>query len=892
MRFNLNFLFFFFAFAMSSLSAWATHNRAGEITYEHVSGFTYRVTITTCTKTNVIADRPWLNIDWGDLGVDAELDSLERQLPIQFLSNNAQINTYEGVHTYAGPGIFEISVLDPNRNSGVLNMPGSVNQPFCVRSTLIINPQTGQNNSVQLLNPPKEEACLNKRWIHNPGAYDPDGDLLVYSLVDCLGDSCNPIAGYERPDVFTDANDTFVIDAQTGDVTWEFPPLVGEYNIAILIEEFREVNGVLIKVGDVIRDMQITVQLCINNPPEIEAIEELCVLAGTSVSIEVNAADPDGDPVVLTAIGGPLTETDNLANFTNPSSGLGTFSWLPQCEEVRPAPYQVLFRAEDSGNQIPLVDLESWFITVVAPPVENPLAEPNGNTFELSWDVSPCIDAFSEAQQTLGSYKIYRRFGEYGFEPEECELGVPEYTGYQFLSEVSDLNSTSFIDEDVFFGGNYCYMVVTCFPNESISMASEEFCGVLAKTGPVITNASVESTAENGEVSLAWSPPTEIDLENFPGPYHYKLFTVSDFTGAQDLILETPDQLSLDNPDTLFNHSAVNTIDNPNAYRVELYSGKDLVQSSATASSIFLELIPDDNEITIVMNLSVPWQNLSYEVFRFNNDLAIFESIGTTTDPVFVDEGLTNNVEYCYLVTSTGTYGESSINDPLINNSQEVCGQAIDFTPPCAPTLSIDDNCEIEINTLTWNNPNSTCADDVIEYNIYYAATQEEELQLLTTIDLDTDTTFVFNELGDLGTIAGCFAVSALDSLLVYDNGFVNQNESELSNVICVDNCPVYELPNVFTPNNDGSNDLFVPFPYRFVESIDLKIFNRWGTCVFETKDPAVLWDGRDKDSNDSVSDGTYFYTVTVNNVRLSGIESLEQSGFIQVLGAENQTTN
>ncbi|MGB1031734.1 MAG: hypothetical protein ACPGWM_03925, partial [Flavobacteriales bacterium] len=206
MRFNLNFLFFFFAFAMSSLSTWATHNRAGEITYEHISGFSYRVTITTCTKTNVIADRPWLKINWGDLPTGAVLDSLERQLPIQFLSNNAQINTYEGIHTYAGPGIFELTVLDPNRNAGVLNIPFSVNQPFCVRSTLIINPQTGHNSSVQLLNPPKEQACLFKKWVHNPGAYDPDGDLLVYSLVDCLGEECLPIDSYERPDVWSAAD--------------------------------------------------------------------------------------------------------------------------------------------------------------------------------------------------------------------------------------------------------------------------------------------------------------------------------------------------------------------------------------------------------------------------------------------------------------------------------------------------------------------------------------------------------------------------------------------------------------------------------------------------------------------------------------------------------------
>ena len=50
--------------------------------------------------------------------------------------------------------------------------------------------------------------------------------------------------------------------------------------------------------------------------------------------------------------------------------------------------------------------------------------------------------------------------------------------------------------------------------------------------------------------------------------------------------------------------------------------------------------------------------------------------------------------------------------------------------------------------------------------------------------------------------------------------------------------------PNVFTPGKDGFNDLFTPFPYKYIESIDLTIFNRWGRVVFESKNPDINWDG------------------------------------------------
>ncbi len=46
------------AFWVLCLQAFATHNRAGEITYSHVEGLTYEILITTYTKSSAPADRP------------------------------------------------------------------------------------------------------------------------------------------------------------------------------------------------------------------------------------------------------------------------------------------------------------------------------------------------------------------------------------------------------------------------------------------------------------------------------------------------------------------------------------------------------------------------------------------------------------------------------------------------------------------------------------------------------------------------------------------------------------------------------------------------------------------------------------------------------------------
>lgn len=57
---------------------------------------------------------------------------------------------------------------------------------------------------------------------------------------------------------------------------------------------------------------------------------------------------------------------------------------------------------------------------------------------------------------------------------------------------------------------------------------------------------------------------------------------------------------------------------------------------------------------------------------------------------------------------------------------------------------------------------------------------------------------------------------------------------------------PTVFLPNAFSPNEDGHNDVLY-VRGDLVESIDLKIYNRWGEIVFQTKDKALGWDGKFK---------------------------------------------
>jgi gliding motility-associated-like protein len=83
----------------------------------------------------------------------------------------------------------------------------------------------------------------------------------------------------------------------------------------------------------------------------------------------------------------------------------------------------------------------------------------------------------------------------------------------------------------------------------------------------------------------------------------------------------------------------------------------------------------------------------------------------------------------------------------------------------------------------------------------------------------------------------------------------------------CEDTIPpegkVY-IPNIFSPNGDGNNDLFLVRGEQ-VSQVDLKIFNRWGNLVFETQELLSGWDGRC--NGKECPEGVYFYSASITYV-------------------------
>ena len=924
----------------TAYSGYATHLRAGEITVERVScnSLTFRITVTVFTNTintNVLFGG---EDDWLDFG-----DGQRMLVPEQ--PNTLRPDLGEGIatasftitHTYSGNAKYVISYSEPNRNAGVVNMDGSVNTRFYIETLLIVDPFLGCNNTPKLLVPPIDRACTGIAWFHNPGAYDPDGDSLSYELVIPFRDINTTVVGYRDPaDQFFYSNSnfdmaneagtgppSFTINPVDGTLIWDAPGMSGEYNIAFIIREWRLVNGTWISIGFVRRDMQIIVDDCDNERPELEVPDDVCVVAGTTLDASIFGTDPDGDSVKIEAFSEifNLAEAQSPATYTPFPARFGkqpmelNFQWNTECEHVKSQPYQVVFKITDqSPTGSRLVTFKTWNIRVVGPAPEWTSATTDLATRSaaLAWDPYFC--------QNAETIQVWRRVDSFAFEPDSCQTGMPAELGYTLIETLPALDAnnipvTSYTDtndgEGLASGAQYCYRLVAIFPQPrgGESYVSEEIClePILADKA-VITHVTVDLTDEiNGQITVRWMAPFEADPVQFPPPYTYQVIRAENFSGDgnQTLITTTPDLTFTDtglNTDQLVYNYHIVAVDS---------DGK-LLDPSASASSVRLDADSRVNSIHLSWRATVPWSNQvqttpgRHLIYRLQEgvstldgvtdaDLVLFDEVDVTTAGfTYLDDGpLEETLYYCYKVVTRGAYGNPAIEEPLENFSQMICAIPGDDVPPCLPATPVPDepldciaysstletcNTNIFANTLRWARPEGDCANDVSYYKIWVAASANEAF---TELPVEVRDTIYVDE--NLPSFARCYKIMAVDR---------SGNESELSEPVCFDNCPYYELPNIFTPNDDGCNDLFSAYSNRsfggenadgpcsiippesrakcarFVEKVLLRIYNRWGKEVYSYESGGertiyVDWDGRGTDGRE-LSTGVYYYVADV----------------------------
>ncbi len=337
---------------------YASHVPGGNITYECVGPNTFVITLTMYEDcaTSFTSSNPMSIFADNDCGLNfpgtVDLPNIIYQQEISQLCSGSQTSSQCSGGTLPGlyMHVWQDTIVLPDtcdswvfsyssccRNTS-LNLSGIGNNYYW--ETILNSTTSVCNSSPVITAPPLPFTCVNQPVVYNFGVYEPDGNVLVYSLIDALQSATNPVvyqAGYSG----VNAIPGIVIDAATGEITFT-PTTIGNYVVAVLIEEF-DANGDL--VGSVIQDFQILVINCQGNNSPIPASSitnitgtglqigpyELDLCIGESMCFDVEFTDDVTDSVFLSSNAQLLfpgaTFTQNT--YTSPVTATLCFEALP-----------------------------------------------------------------------------------------------------------------------------------------------------------------------------------------------------------------------------------------------------------------------------------------------------------------------------------------------------------------------------------------------------------------------------------------------------------------------------------------------------------------------------------------------------------------------------------
>jgi gliding motility-associated-like protein len=342
----------------------------------------------------------------------------------------------------------------------------------------------------------------------------------------------------------------------------------------------------------------------------------------------------------------------------------------------------------------------------------------------------------------------------------------------------------------------------------------------------IICSADLDLAVQNDVMSLTWAT----SATGASG------FTLSKNPGGPQLLPTSP--LRYDDTDiicgTAYSYQLVNEYGSGIRSYSKVVSG---VATSDRAPSTIADIssVIEPSGVTLTWVQDPGFIAQVYEVFTDKNNRSF--SIGTTTSPVFTDNTFTLEEGICYRIR----YKDICNNQSDISRS--VC--------PIELTAVLQKNNSV---VLSWN-PYGGWSNGVGEYVI---EKYDETGTLVALLNAGNATSFSDPEVPGSTEQIFSYRVRALpaDSPAAID--------PSLSNIVSIVKNPNFAHPTAFIPGSNISENKSFKVYGNYIQNYQLKIFNRWGELIFESREQEIGWDGTFRGQR--MPEGTYVFQALVTD--------------------------
>lgn len=166
-----------------------------------------------------------------------------------------------------------------------------------------------------------------------------------------------------------------------------------------------------------------------------------------------------------------------------------------------------------------------------------------------------------------------------------------------------------------------------------------------------------------------------------------------------------------------------------------------------------------------------------------------------------------------------------------------------------------------DIILLNWNK-NQFWENDKLKLEIWHSENGINDWELISADESGLEYNFPFQGL----SLTHYFRVKEINE---------DRNRESWSNILKIVIDDKLTIPDVFTPNGDGINDIWQIKNIQFHPAKRIVVYNKLGQVVFESQDEYIPWDGK---INGEIIQGTYFYQITFDpkNIRYGQVTILQ----------------